>query len=90
MCVRVTKRPDGMWFKCDGHDFAAVDAAMEAAKVDPRPSLIACKTVIGKGAPNKQGTKAATHGAPLGPDEIAAAREVLGWDAEPFVVPDCD
>jgi transketolase len=72
--------------KCDGHDFAAVDAALEEAKADPRPSLIACKTVIGKGAPNKQGT-AATHGAPLGTDEISAAREVLGWDAEPFVVP---
>ena len=72
--------------KCDGHDFAAVDAALEAAKADPRPSLIACKTIIGKGAPNKQGTSA-THGAPLGPDEITATREVLGWDAEPFVVP---
>ncbi|MEM6475216.1 MAG: transketolase [Pseudomonadota bacterium] len=71
---------------CDGHDFAGIDAAMEAAKADPRPSLIACNTVIGKGAPTKQGTSA-THGAPLGADEIAGAREALGWDAEPFVVP---
>ncbi|MEO1220136.1 MAG: transketolase, partial [Pseudomonadota bacterium] len=72
--------------KCDGHDFAAVDAALEEANADPRPSLIACKTIIGKGAPNKQGT-AATHGAALGPEEVQATREGLGWDAEPFVVP---
>ena len=71
---------------CDGHDFADIDRALEEAKADPRPSLVACKTVIGKGAPNKQGTSA-THGAPLGADEIAGAREVLGWDAEPFNVP---
>jgi len=72
--------------KCDGHDFAAIDAAMEEAKADPRPSMIACKTIIGKGAPNKQGTSA-THGAALGPEEVAATRAQLGWDAEPFVVP---
>ena len=72
---------------CDGHDFEDIERALEEAKGDPRPSLVACKTVIGKGAPNKQGTSA-THGAPLGADEIAAAREVLGWDAEPFKVPD--
>ncbi|MEP0390713.1 transketolase [Erythrobacter sp.] len=72
--------------KCDGHDFASIDAALEAAKADPRPSLVACTTVIGKGAPNKQGTSA-THGAPLGPDEISAARDVLGWEAAPFNVP---
>ncbi|MEM1053596.1 MAG: transketolase [Pseudomonadota bacterium] len=71
---------------CDGHDFAAVDAALEAAKADPRPSLIACTTVIGKGAPNKQGTSA-THGAALGSEEVQAAREELGWAAEPFVIP---
>ncbi|MFU7528982.1 transketolase [Qipengyuania sp. ASV99] len=71
---------------CDGHDFDDIDRAIEMAKADPRPSLIACKTVIGKGAPNKQGTSA-THGAPLGADEIAAAREVLGWNAAPFEVP---
>ncbi len=70
----------------DGHDKAAVAAAIEAARGDARPSLIACRTIIGFGAPNKQGT-AATHGAPLGEDEIAAAREVLGWSHPPFEVP---
>ncbi len=72
---------------CDGHDFASIEKAIDAAVADDRPSLVACKTVIGKGAPNKQGTSA-THGAPLGPDEIAAARAELGWDYDPFVVPD--
>lgn len=72
---------------CDGHDFADIDRAITEAKADGRPSLIACQTVIGKGAPNKQGTSA-THGAPLGEDEIAAAREVLGWHHAPFVIPD--
>jgi transketolase len=71
---------------CDGHDFADIDRALNEAKNADRPSLVACKTVIGKGAPNKQGTSA-THGAPLGADEIAAAREMLGWSAEPFDVP---
>ncbi|MCW9044639.1 MAG: transketolase [Pseudopelagicola sp.] len=70
----------------DGHDRAAVAAAIEAAKADPRPSLIACKTIIGFGAPTKQGTSA-THGAPLGPEEIAAAREMLGWPYAPFEIP---
>ena len=70
----------------DGHDPAAVEAALLAAQADPRPSLIGCKTVIGKGAPNKQGSKD-THGSPLGAAEIAATRENLGWTAEPFVVP---
>jgi transketolase len=70
----------------DGHDKDAVAKAIEAAKADPRPSFIACKTIIGFGAPNKQGT-AATHGAPLGDDEIAAAREVLGWPHAPFTIP---
>ena len=72
--------------ECDGHDFADIDRAMEEAKADPRPSLIACRTVIGKGAPTKQGTSA-THGAPLGADEIAGTREALGWTSEPFEVP---
>ncbi|QLC24397.1 transketolase [Parasphingopyxis algicola] len=71
---------------CDGHDPDAIRFAIEEALADPRPSLIACKTVIGFGAPNKQGT-AATHGSPLGEDEVAAAREELGWDAAPFVIP---
>jgi transketolase len=70
----------------DGHDPAAIDAAMaEAAKAD-RPTLIACRTVIGWGAPKKQGT-AGAHGSPLGPDEIAAARAAYGWDHAPFELP---
>jgi len=71
----------------DGHDAAAIEAAIQAAKADPRPSLICCKTIIGWGSPNKQGTEA-THGAPLGDAEVAATRERLGWTAAPFVVPD--
>ncbi len=71
----------------DGHDAAAIAEAIEVAIADAdRPSLICCKTVIGYGAPNKQGT-ASTHGAPLGEDEIAAARKELGWQAEPFEIP---
>ncbi len=72
--------------RCDGHDPAALAAAMEAAMASDRPSLIACKTVIGFGAPNKQGTSG-VHGAPLGADEIAAARKALNWPHEPFVIP---
>ncbi|MGF1560866.1 MAG: transketolase, partial [Geminicoccaceae bacterium] len=71
----------------DGHDPAQIEAAIAEARHDPRPSLIACKTVIGFGAPSKQGT-AATHGAPLGEDEIAATRAALGWPHAPFVIPD--
>ena len=71
----------------DGHDREAIAKVIAAAKADPRPSLIACKTIIGFGAPNKQGTSA-THGAPLGAEEIAAAREVLGWPHEAFVIPE--
>jgi transketolase len=71
----------------DGHDPAAVRAALGEARSDnSKPWLIACKTVIGFGAPKKQGT-AATHGSPLGADEIKGAREALGWPHEPFVVP---
>ena len=74
--------------ECDGHDFADIGRALaEAAAHDRSPSLVACRTVIGKGAPNKQGTSA-VHGAPLGADEIAAARDALGWSAQPFEVPD--
>jgi transketolase len=72
--------------ECDGHDVADVRRALAEAAADPRPSLVACKTIIGKGAPNKQGTSA-VHGNPLGADEVAAAREYLHWTAEPFVVP---
>ncbi len=70
----------------DGHDPDAVAAAIEAAQVCEQPSLIACRTTIGFGAPAKAGT-AAAHGAPLGADEIAATRTALGWDSPPFEVP---
>jgi transketolase len=73
--------------ECDGLDSAKVSKAIEAAIADPRPSLIRCKTIIGYGAPNKQGTEA-THGAALGADEVAAARKELGWDSPPFEIPD--
>ena len=73
--------------KCDGHDPEAVAAAIAAANEDPRPSMIACKTIIGFGAPTKQGT-AATHGAPLGEEEIAGARKALDWPHAPFEIPD--
>lgn len=71
---------------CDGHDFGSIAKALENAASDPRPSLVCCKTVIGKGAPNKQGTSA-THGAALGAEEVAAARETLGWSHAAFEVP---
>lgn len=72
---------------CDGHDFADIERAIAAAMEDDRPSLISCRTVIGQGAPNKKGSHS-VHGSPLGKDEIAAAREFLGWTAEPFVIPE--
>ena len=72
----------------DGHDAAAVKAAIEAAQaVTDRPTLIVCKTIIGFGSPNKQGSESC-HGAPLGIDEIAAAREQLGWHYPPFEIPE--
>jgi len=71
----------------DGHDPAALRAAIEAALADPdRPALICCRTVIGRGAPTKQGHQD-THGAPLGKEEIARARAAMGWDHAPFEVP---
>jgi len=70
----------------DGHDPEAVAAAIAAAKTTNAPSMIACKTIIGKGAPTKEGTSG-THGAPLGDDEIAAAREKMGWPHAPFEIP---
>jgi len=71
----------------DGHDSVAIAAAIDKALAETeRPSLICCRTVIGFGAPNKQGT-ASTHGAPLGEDEIAAARKQLAWEAPPFEIP---
>ncbi len=71
----------------DGHDGIAVASAISRAKTTSQPSLIACKTIIGFGAPNKQGT-AATHGAPLGEDEVAEVRKTLEWEYEPFEIPD--
>ncbi|RMF41708.1 MAG: transketolase [Alphaproteobacteria bacterium] len=72
----------------DGHDNEAVAAAIAAARaVTDRPSMIACRTVIGQGAPNKAGSHK-VHGAPLGADELAATREALGWTLPPFDVPD--
>jgi transketolase len=71
----------------DGNDVEAIDAALKAAKADPRPSLIAVRTTIGFGAPKKQGTSKA-HGEPLGDEELAAAKENLGWPVEPrFMIP---
>ena len=70
----------------DGHDVQAVDAAIASAKQADKPTLICCKTVIGKGAPTKAGGHDA-HGAPLGAQEIAATREAIGWKWEPFVIP---
>ncbi|MFL6847735.1 MAG: transketolase, partial [Sphingomicrobium sp.] len=73
--------------ECDGLDGGKVGKALEKAIADERPTLIRCKTIIGFGAPNKQGT-AATHGAALGKDEVAAARKELGLDDQEFMVPD--
>jgi transketolase len=70
----------------DGHDPAAIARALKKAKADPRPSMIACRTTIGYGAPTKAGTEGA-HGAALGPAEVAGTREALGWPYDPFVVP---
>jgi transketolase len=71
----------------DGHDPAAIEAAIKAAKAATgRPSLICCKTIIGWGAPNKQGTEA-THGAALGAEEVAATRKHIEWPYEPFQIP---
>jgi transketolase len=72
--------------RIDGQDPAAIARAIEAARRSDRPSLIACRTTIGYGAPNKGGTEK-THGSPLGPDEVAAARQKLGWTAPAFEIP---
>ena len=72
----------------DGHDADAISDAIKKAQKDTRrPTLISCKTIIGFGSPNKQGTSA-THGAPLGDEEIAATREALEWPHAPFVIPE--
>jgi transketolase len=73
--------------ECDGHDEASITAAFDAALADDRPSLVRCRTIIGKGAPNKQGSSK-VHGAALGADEVAAARETLGWHHPAFEVPE--
>jgi transketolase len=77
------------WSACriDGHDPEAIAAAIEQARHGDRPSLIACRTVIGFGAPNRQGTEKA-HGAPLGDDEVAKTRDALHWPHQPFQVPE--
>ena len=72
----------------DGNDLEAIEAAIEAARADDRPSLIAVRTHIGYGSPNKQDTQKA-HGAPLGPDEVRLTKEAYGWDPDKtFYVPD--
>lgn len=71
----------------DGTDLEAINAAIEAAKISGKPSLIEVKTVIGYGSPNKQGTNA-VHGAPLGAEEAAATRKALSWDYAPFEIPE--
>ena len=70
----------------DGSDVDAVDAALHEARADDRPSFVAVRTVIGHGAPGVEGTSAA-HGAPLGPEVLAAAKAAVGWSEEPFAVP---
>jgi transketolase len=72
--------------RIDGHDPKAIEQAIAAAQKSDKPSMIACRTIIGFGAPKKQGT-AATHGSPLGKEEIAGAREKLGWPYPPFEIP---
>src|SRR5262249_54255517 len=72
--------------RIDGHNMQGIERALEAAKQSDRPSLIACRTIIGFGAPNKQGSEK-THGSPLGKDEIEAARMRLDWPWAPFEIP---
>ena len=71
----------------DGYDFDSINTALINAKNDDRPSIISCKTLIGYGSPNKQGTSS-THGAPLGENEISLTRRSMGWPYEPFHIPD--
>ena len=72
--------------RIDGHDEAQIHTAISQAQLSDRPSLIACRTTIGFGSPNKAG-KSSSHGAPLGEDEVQATRQQLGWDCPPFDVP---
>ncbi len=73
--------------RIDGHDPAAIEGAIKTAQRSDRPSLIACRTTIGYGAPTKAGTSGC-HGAPLGDEEIAGTRKALNWDSAPFEIPD--
>lgn len=72
--------------ECDGHDRADIARAIDEALASALPSLVQCRTVIGKGAPNKQGSSK-VHGSPLGADEVAAARQALGWNHPAFEIP---
>ncbi|MBX7146217.1 MAG: transketolase [Alphaproteobacteria bacterium] len=74
-------------WQIDGHNHNAIASALEQAQKSHKPSFIACRTIIGYGAPNKAGTSA-THGAPLGKDEVAGVRTSLQWSHEPFIIPD--
>ena len=73
--------------RVDGHDPEQISAAIERAKMSDRPTLIACRTIIGYGAPKKQGTSS-THGSPLGAEEVAGARQKLGWNHPAFEIPE--
>ena len=73
--------------RVDGHDHAQLAAAMTVASRSKKPTIIACRTIIGFAAPKKAGT-AGSHGAPLGADEITGAKSALGWNAEPFTIPE--
>jgi transketolase len=73
--------------RVDGHDGQDVAGALSQAMRSKKPTIIACRTIIGFTAPKKAGT-AGSHGAPLGADEIAAAKSAMGWNAPPFTVPD--
>ena len=73
--------------ECNGHSSQEIESAIKESISDPRPSLIACKTKIGFGSPNKEG-KSSSHGAPMGEEEINLIRKKLGWDNEPFDIPE--
>ncbi len=73
-------------FECDGHDPDQIRVALTQAQTSSRPVIVSCQTVIGFGSPAKQGT-AASHGSPLGEDEVASVRQIYGWNHAPFVIP---
>ena len=74
------------YIKIDGHNFEEIDNAIKQAKKSVSPTIIACKTTIGYGSPNKSG-KASSHGSPLGEDEIELVRKTLNWESKPFEIP---